>query len=121
CPSTTNRLSRGAVACTPSWLIRWPVPTADVVAVAATNVRVTVEIVVSVDCDIVVSAPAAAPAPTTAPKRAHHYADAERDCHTCCVVSRWRIVNRRVGVVGGTVHHDGIIRRHINNLGIRLL
>jgi len=59
CPSAaTNRLSRGAVACTTAtnWLIRWPVPPADVAAVAATNIRVAVEIVVSIDGDVVVAA-----------------------------------------------------------------
>src|SRR6266480_2986182 len=97
---------------TATGLLRWAVSTPNIVAVAA-DVRVTVEIVVVV-------APAAAPAPTAAPKCPHHHSNAERNRQPGGVVSCRGIVNRRVGVKGCTPNHQGVIRRYINDLWIRL-
>src|SRR5246127_5011157 len=107
-----------AIAAAGDW-IRWPVP-AKVVTIAATNIRVAIEIVVSVDSDVVVAAPSTAPTPTAAPERPHHHTHAERNRHTRGIVARRRIIDRRVRIVCRTVHHDGIIRRHIDHLRIRL-
>jgi hypothetical protein len=106
---------------TPRYWIRGAIAAADVVAVAAVNVRISVEVVVVVDIDVVVAAPSATPSPTAAPKRAHHDANTKGDCHACGVVSRWRIVDRRVRINGRAVHHDRIIRGHVHDLRIRLL
>ena len=117
--TATNRLSRGPVAIAASRLIRWSVPTADVVAVAATNVRVAVEIIVPVNVDVV-AAPTAPPAPTPAPERPHGDANAKRDRQTSGIISGRRIVNRRIRIEGGTVYHDRIVRGYIHDLWICL-
>src|SRR6201993_820120 len=102
-------------------LLRWTVSVPNVVAVSTANIRVAVEIVVVVDSNVVVAAPAAAPAPSASPRRSHHHANAKRNGQSRGIVSRWRIVNGRVGIDWRSVHHDRIIRRHINDLWIRLL
>jgi hypothetical protein len=109
--------------------IRGTIPPADIISVAATDVvavtsvdvRVAIEVVVAVDVDSIVAAPTATPPPTSAPERPHGDANAERDCHPCGVVPRWRIVNGRVRVKWRTVHIHGIVRRHVNHLRICLL
>src|SRR6476659_9134305 len=93
-----------------AWLLRRAVSGPNVVAVATPNVRVTVKIVVIVDVDFVVPAPSGPPAPAAAPERPHHPANTERDRQSRGIISRWRIVNWRVGIDRWAVHHDGIIR-----------
>lgn len=53
------------------------VPVTDVVAVAAVNIRVSNEIIVVVDVDVVVPAPPAPPAPTAAPSRSHRQSNSK--------------------------------------------
>jgi hypothetical protein len=84
------------------------------------NIRIAVEVVVVVDRDVV-AAPAATTAPAAAPEGAHHDADAERDRQSCCVVSRGRVVDRRIWVYRRSVYDRGIVGGHIDDLGIRLL
>src|SRR5262249_28664838 len=92
----------------------------DIVPVATANARVAVEIVVSVDGDVVVTAPAATPSPAATPERPHHHTNTERDCHSGGVIPwRW-VVNRGVGIDRWTVHHHWIIRRDIHHLRIGL-
>ena len=88
---------------------------------ARADVRVAVEVVVVVDIDIIVAAPSAAPTPTATPKGPHHDADTKGNCYSRGVVSRRRIIDGRVRVYRRTVDDDGIIRRHIYDLRIRLL
>src|SRR5262249_49049898 len=117
------------------WQRRSPIATAKVVAIAATGYRIRrtvatsdvvtvsatyVEIIVSVNGNVVVTAPATSPAPTSAPESAHHDANAEGKRHASAIVPPRRIVDRRVGIHCRTVHHHGIIRRHIHDLRIRL-
>src|SRR5262245_24234076 len=71
--------------------------------------------------NVVVATPAAAPAPTTTPERSHGHANTEGDSHTSSVVPRRRVIDWRVGIVGRSVHHDGIVRRHIANSRTGLL
>jgi hypothetical protein len=89
--------------------------------VAAANIRVAVEIVVVIDSDVVVTTPAAAPTPTSAPHRPHRNTNAKRDRHPRRIISRWRIVNRGIGVHRWPIHDRWIVRRHIHDLRIRLL
>jgi hypothetical protein len=89
--------------------------------VAAANIGVAVEIVVLIDVNIVVATPAAAPAPAATPHCAHHYADAKRDGEAGRIVSGRRIVDGGIGVDRRAIDHDGIIRGHVDDLGIRLL
>jgi hypothetical protein len=49
----------------------------NVVAVAAVYIRVTNEIIVVIDVDVVVAAPPSTPAPTAAPSRANCEPDSE--------------------------------------------
>jgi hypothetical protein len=88
---------------------------------ARADVRVAVEVVVVIDIDIVVAAPTAAPTPTATPKGPHHDADAKGNCYSRGIVSRRRIIDGRVRVYRRTVDDDGIIRRHVYDLGIGLL
>jgi hypothetical protein len=84
------------------------------------NVRVTVEIVIAIDSDIVVAPPGSAPPPTTAPGRPHGHTHTERNRHSRGVVPWWRIVNGRIGINWRPVHHNGIVGRYINDLRVGL-
>jgi hypothetical protein len=95
-------------------------PPSNIVSISATNIRITIEAIVAVNVNVV-AAPAAAPTPPAAPEGPHRDANPEGDCHSRGVVPDWRIVNRRIGIDGGTVHYDRIVRRHINHLRVRLL
>src|SRR4029077_12213706 len=86
-PSSTNPAKVAAIAAARDW-IRGPV--------AAIDVRVAVEIVVSIDGDVVVAAPSTPPPPPTAPERPHHHAHAERNRHARGIVPRRRIIDWRV-------------------------
>jgi hypothetical protein len=88
--------------------------------VAAANIGVAVEIIVLINVNIV-AAPTAAPTPASAPHCAHHYADAKRDGETGRIVSGRRIIDGGIGVDRRAIDHDGIIRGHVDDLGIRLL
>jgi hypothetical protein len=99
--------------------LRWAISAPNIVAVAATNIRVAVKIVIVIDIYIVV-APAASPTPTAAPKCPHHHTNTKGNSQPGGVVPCRGIVNRRVGIEGRTPDHHGIIRRHIDDLRIRL-
>jgi hypothetical protein len=86
---------------------------------AAANVRVAIEVIVDVDVDIATT-PAAAPAPPATPHCAHRDTNAERYRHPRRIVSRRRVVNRRIGVHRWPIHDRRIVRRHVHHLGIRL-
>ena len=84
-------------------------------------VRVSYEIIVVIDVDIVVAAPAAVIAPAAAtPGSPHCDPDAKRYRHTRGVITRWWISNRGVRVSHRAVHHGRVITRNINNFGISL-
>jgi hypothetical protein len=89
-------------------------------AVAATDIRVAVEIVIVVDGDVI-PAPAAAATPTATPERPHHNAHTEGDRHASGVIPRGRVVDGGVGVDRGTVDHDGVIARNVHDLRTSLL
>jgi hypothetical protein len=101
-------------------LLRWAVSAPNIVAVAPTNIRIAVEIVVVVYIDVVISTPAASPPPAASPGRSHHHANAQRNGQSCGIVSRRRIVNGWVGIDWSAVHYDRIIGRYIHNLWISL-
>jgi hypothetical protein len=90
-------------------------------AVATTDIRVTVEIVVAINRDVVVATPAAAPTPTAAPERPHHHTDAKRNRHPRGVVAPGRIVNGRVGIDRCAVDDHRIVRGHVDDLRVGLL
>jgi hypothetical protein len=117
--STTNPAGTTKVAASPSrYRIRGPI--AEVAAIAAADVRVAIEIVISVDVDVV-AAPAAPPAPTTAPERTHHHANAKGDRSSGGVVAPAGVIERIVRIDRRTIHHHGIVRRHVHDFGICLL
>lgn len=116
--STVPTANVAAIAAARYW-IRGTV--ADIRAVAASNIRVAVEIVVAINGDVVVAAPTAPPAPAATPEGPHHHADAKGDRYACGVISRWRVVNGWVGINRWAIHNDGIIRGHVYDLRIRLL
>jgi len=93
-------------------------------AIAAVVDVIPLKIIVHVDVDIV-AAPSAPIAPTAAPERAHRQSDSETDRgrrHDCtCRVIRRGVINRRVWVHGSAIDDDGIIRRHIDHVGLRRL
>jgi len=90
-------------------------------AVAALNIGVPIEIIVVVYRDVVVAAPPAVVAPAPGPHRAHGHSHTKRNRHSCRVVTRRWIVDRRIRIDRWPVHHCGIIRGHINHLGVGLL
>jgi hypothetical protein len=118
--NATRATDVSAIPTARDW-IRGTVAAVDVIAVAAIDIRIPVEVVVVVNVDVVVATPSTAPSPTTAPKRTHHDAYTKRDRHSGGVISRWWIVDRWVRIDRRTVHYDRIIGRHIHDLGIRLL
>jgi hypothetical protein len=73
---------------------------ADVGAVTPSDARVTVEIIIAVDCDVVVASPTASPTPAAAPEGPHHDTYPERDGNARGVISRRRVINRWIGVNG---------------------
>jgi hypothetical protein len=92
----------------------------DIVAVATTDVRVPVEIIVVIDVDVVAT-PAAPPPPAAAPKCSHHHTNAERDCHSRSVVPVRRIVDWRIGIDRIAPDNNRIIRRYIHDLRVGLV
>src|SRR5277367_6500785 len=114
------RVSEAAANAAATRLLRRAVAVTDVVAVTAANVRVAVEIIIVVYVDVVVAAPSGAPAPAAAPERPHSNADAEGNRDPCGVIACRRVVDRRIRIDRWTVHHHGIIRRHIHYLRIGL-
>jgi hypothetical protein len=120
-PAYTASATDVAAIPTARYRIRGTCAAVDVVAVAAIDIRIPVEVIVVVDIDVVVAAPSTIPSPTTAPERSHHDTNTKGDRHAGSVIPRWRIVDRRVGIDRRTVHHDRIISRYIHDLRIRLL
>src|SRR5277367_328689 len=104
-----------------SRLVRRAVPTVDVVAVAAVDIAVAIEIVIVVDRYVVVAAPPAAVAPTSSPRRSHRKANSEGNRHPRRVIPHRWIGDRRIWVDWRTVHHGRIVAGHINDLWIGLL
>ena len=95
--------------------------TTDVRAIAALNVRIAVEVVVHVYVDVVAT-PTTTPAPTTAtPRRAHGQTDTERNrARRNDSACRGWVINWRIWISRRAVNNGGIVRRHVNNLRVRL-
>jgi hypothetical protein len=92
--------------------------TADTAATTA-DVRIPIEIIVVVDVDVTI-APAATPAPAASPKSPHHDANAKCNSDASGIVSPRRIVNGRIRIEWGAPNHHGVVRWHIDDLGIGL-
>jgi hypothetical protein len=101
------------VAAATSWLVVYAVPTV--------NVAVAVEIVIVVNCDVVVSTPPAAITPAATPCSSHGETNSEGDRHSRRVISwRW-IGNGRIGIDRRTINDGRIVAGDINDLWIGLL
>ena len=94
-------------------------PVAVAPASVPADVRVPVEIVVVVDVDRVVPAPApAAAAAGAAPDgRAHGHADAEGDQPGAGNIGR--VIDRRIGIDRRRIDDRRIVRRDVDDLGVR--
>lgn len=88
-------------------------------AVATADVRVSVEIIIVVDGDVVVAAPAAV-SPSSAPRGAHGHSNSKRDRHTRRVVAGWRVSNWRVWVNRGTVYNRRVVAGDVDHFGAGL-
>jgi hypothetical protein len=98
------------------WLIGWAVSTVYV----GVAVGVPVEIIIVVNCDVVVPTPTAAIAPTSAPCCAHRQSHTERNRHTSGIVADRRIGDGRIGVDRRAIHDHWIVARYVDDLRIRL-
>ena len=101
-----------AVSAAASRLIRRPV--------TISNICVAIKIIIIVNIYIIVTAPTTAPAPPTAPRRSHGDSDSEGNRHARRVIPWRRIVDRRIGVDGRTVHVNRIVGRDVDHLWIGL-
>jgi hypothetical protein len=94
------------------------------VIVDVLSVRVVDEIIVIVNCYVVVTFVAPAPmgviAPSAPPSRSHGHSDAERNRHTGGVVARRWIINWRIGVNGRPVDDDWVVGGNVNYLRVGL-
>jgi len=90
-------------------------------AVAAVDVGIAIEIVIVVDRDVVITTPSAAPAPASAPGGPHRQSHAKGDRHACCVIAGRRVIDRRIRIDWGAVHHGWVVGGYVNNLWICLL
>lgn len=100
-----------------------PVYVVDVVAIDVVDVCLVVVayvIVVYINVDVAVP-PTTVVAPAASVVGTDGKPDSESNRNSSSVITGWRVVNWRVGVDGRSVHHDGIIRRYINDLRIGLL
>src|SRR5690242_4121277 len=90
-------------------------------AITTADVRIAIEIVIHVDVDIA-AAPTATPTPAAAPRRTHGQTNTKRDgAGRNHGPGRGWIINRRIRIGRSAVHDCRVVRRHINNLRIRLL
>jgi hypothetical protein len=89
------------------------------IAVTTADVRVSVEIIVVVDGNVVVTAPAAV-SPSATPSSTHGHSDSKRNCHTRRVVTGRRVGNRWVWVNRGTVYCRRVIAGDVDHFWARL-
>ena len=89
-------------------------------AVATADVRVSVEIIIVVDVDLVVATPAAV-TPAAAPGGTHGHSDSKRNRHPGGVVAGWRVSNRRIRVNRGTVYNRRVIAGNVDHFWAGLL
>src|SRR5215831_16595221 len=90
------------------------------------SINISIEAVVVIDGDVVVSAvPSTVVAPSPRPHRSHGYSDAERECHAPghSPSARWRrwVVNGRIWIGRRTINDHRIVGRHLDHLRVRLL
>src|SRR6476620_365553 len=79
------------------------------------------KVVVVIDIDVVTTpAPSAIPAPTTTPCRSHGDSYAKRNSHAGCVVSRRRIINRRVRIDWRSIDNRRVVGWDIDDFWFRL-
>jgi hypothetical protein len=92
-------------------------------AIAAVVDVIPLEIIVHVDVDVVAtpSTSVAPSAPGCANRQSYSESDRSRGHNSACGVIRRRVINRRVRVHGSSIHDDGIIRWHIDHVGLRRL
>jgi hypothetical protein len=101
------------------------IPTVVVVAISTVvdvrSVVVVYKIVVIVEGDVVVASPVGVVTPASTPCRPRRHSDSEGDCHSCGVVSRRRIGDRRIRVDRRTVNHYRVVTGYVENLWVGLL
>jgi hypothetical protein len=92
----------------------------NLIAVATTDVRVAVEIVIAVNI-YVIAAPTTPPTPAAAPEGSHREANPERNRSRAGVVAPSWVVDWRIRVVWSAPNDNGVVAWKVNNLGVRLL
>lgn len=85
-------------------------------------VGVVHEIVVVVNCYVIITSPTGVAAPSpAAPSRSNSHAHAERNRHARSVIARRRVIDWRIGIHGRSVYDCGAICGNIDHLRIGLL